>query len=71
MDNPIKQHRLKKGYSQRKLASLVGLDHRTISNFERSLTSPKVCDLKQISEALGVHVHDLIPLDSVKSQRAA
>lgn len=71
MKTLIKKHRQNKGMSQRKLASLVGLDHRTISNFERDLTSPKVCDLEKISSALGVRLVDLLSQDSMKSPRAA
>lgn len=71
MSNLIKKHRQKQGMSQRQLAKLVGLDHRTISNFERDLTSPKLSDLERISAALGVDLVDLLNHDKVKSQRAA
>jgi transcriptional regulator with XRE-family HTH domain len=71
MKTLIKKHREMKGFSQRKLGSLVGLDHRTIGNFERDITSPKLSDLERISSALGVSLADLLPQNSLKSQRAA
>lgn len=71
MTNRIRERREKQGISQRELAARVGLDHRTISNFERDRTSPKICDLVKISNALGTRLVDLLPAELLKPPRAA
>ncbi|WP_296406034.1 cupin domain-containing protein [Psychrobacter sp.] len=49
----IKQLRLTRGYSQRKLATLAGLTNTSISSIERNKVSPAVNTLKSILEVLG------------------
>ena len=64
MTNRIRKHRENKGISQRKLATLAGLNHKTIHNYEAGTTSPTVSCLTKISAALDVPLVDLLPAEA-------
>ncbi len=57
----IKKYRKKKGISQDKLSKLAGITYNTIIKIESGATSnPRVETLKQIADALGVKIDDLM-----------
>lgn len=43
-----------RGISQPKLAQLVGVSVRTIANYERGTTEPRLSDLAALSKILGI-----------------
>lgn len=57
----IRKYRKKKGVSQDKLSKIAGVTYNTIIKIESGATSnPRVETLKQIADALGVKIDDLI-----------
>ena len=57
----IKKHRKKKGISQDKLSKLAGVTYNTVIKIESGATlNPRVETLKQIVDALGVRIDDLM-----------
>ena len=57
----IKKHRKEKGLSQDKLSRLADVSHATIIKIESGATyNPRVETLKQIADALGVGIDDLM-----------
>jgi len=57
----IKKYRNKKGISQDKLSKLAGVTLHTITKIESGTTSdPRVETIKNIAQALGVKVDDLL-----------
>ena len=57
----IKKYRKKKGISQDKLSKIAGVTYNTIIKIESGATSnPRVETLKQIADALGVRIDDLM-----------
>ena len=60
----IKQSRAAAGLSQEALAQLVGVSRQTVSNWERSRTTPDAYALKRIAEACGTTVDSLLGGDA-------
>ncbi|WP_204673245.1 helix-turn-helix transcriptional regulator [Enorma phocaeensis] len=60
----IKQSRAAAGLSQEALARLVGVSRQTVSNWERSRTTPDAYALKRIAEACGTTVDSLLGGDA-------
>ena len=60
MMHRIRQTRESKGFTRDHLASLTGIHSRTIFNYEKDISSPRLVDLQTISSALGVRLVDLI-----------
>lgn len=60
----IKQRRAAAGLSQEALAQLVGVSRQTVSNWERSRTTPDAYALKRIAEACGTTVDSLLGGDA-------
>jgi len=57
----IKKYRKKKAISQDKLSKIAGVTYNTIIKIESGATSnPRVETLKQIADALGVRIDDLM-----------
>ena len=56
----VKNNREAKGWSQRQLASRAGVGVMSICRIEADEQSPTISTLWRISEALEVHVTDLI-----------
>lgn len=56
----IKQIRLEKGLSQRKLADMMGKDHPAISLLEHGKTNPSIWFLLELADALEVELSDLV-----------
>jgi transcriptional regulator with XRE-family HTH domain len=57
----IKKYRKKKGITQDKLSKMVDITYNTIIKIEsRATYNPRVETLKQIADALGVGIDDLI-----------
>ena len=55
----LKYLRESKGYSQEKLAEIVGLEYQTISRIETGFYFTSYENLQKISSALGVTIKDL------------
>ena len=62
----LKEERLKKGYTQEKLAELTDIDPRTILRIEKDLTIPKidtyaklVIALEMTNEQIGEHIRKI------------
>ena len=58
--NKIKALRKQSGLTQKKLASLMGIAHQSISDWELGKKKPTVETLKKIAGALGISVSTLI-----------
>lgn len=63
----LKNERLKKGYTQEKLAEMTGIDPRTILRIEKDMTIPKidtyakiVIALEMNNEEIGKNIRKLI-----------
>lgn len=57
----IKKYRKKKGISQDKLSKIADVTYNTIIKIESGAThNPRVETLKQIADALGVSIDDLM-----------
>lgn len=59
--NRIRLLRAGKGWTQQQLAEKANRSLEAISNIERALNSPNLDSLKQIANALGVPLADLLP----------
>ncbi|MBB6480891.1 helix-turn-helix domain-containing protein [Spirochaeta isovalerica] len=63
-NNNMALFRKRKGLSQRELAQIVGISHRTIAYYEAETNSIPLDKLENIAEALGVLPGDLVnPVD--------
>lgn len=56
----LKRERMKKGYSQRELAEIVGITNPAICKYERNQRIPMVDVAFKLAEALGVTVDELL-----------
>jgi transcriptional regulator with XRE-family HTH domain len=56
----LKKFREAKGITQAELATLVGLSHNTICNFENGHREPRLSDLIAFSKVFGCSVDDLV-----------
>ena len=59
MGNNIKYYRLKNGFTQSKLAELIGVNQNTISEYESGKYYPAMDIAIKLSEVLNVSVNDL------------
>ena len=50
--NRLKTSREQRGYSQEKLANLIGVSRSTLSNYEKDKTSPKMDTLENMAKHL-------------------
>ena len=50
----LKEERLKRGYSQEQLGTLVGVSKVSISNYERGLEQPKMKRLQKLIDVLEI-----------------
>lgn len=64
----MKSERIKKGFTQKNLASLVGVTKQTILNYENQKTIPTSSVMESIAVALDVPLEALIG-DNVENQR--
>ncbi len=55
----MRQLRLEKGMTQKELAVLLGVTHRTIAGAELSYWRPRPGTMKAIADALGVEILDV------------
>jgi putative transcriptional regulator len=58
-ESSLKEHRLRKGFTQKGLAQQVGVSRQTIVNLEKGLSEPRVLLAIAIAGVLGVRVIDL------------
>lgn len=63
----IKELREGKGYTQEKLAELVGLDYQTISRIETGYYFTSYENLEKLSTALGVEIKDLFSIQHLEN----
>ena len=56
----IKAMRIKRGLTQKQLADRLGVKQQNVSDWERSLRSPSVKNLKKLSEILNCQIDDLV-----------
>jgi DNA-binding XRE family transcriptional regulator len=56
----LKETRIKKGYSVRELAAIVGVSHPTIYKYETNEYEPKLSHLKWLAQALDIPLADVI-----------
>jgi len=56
----LRQLRLKKGYTQAELATLLNIDRTTLTKYERGLTEPDFLRLKLICEILNVDYNTIL-----------
>jgi transcriptional regulator with XRE-family HTH domain len=61
----IRQERIKKGLTQKKLAELSGVAAMTISQYERGRNAPKLLQLQRIANALGTPLHNLLSASDI------
>lgn len=61
----IKEKRLQKGFSQKKLAELVGCAEITIRQYENGSREPKLERLEKIAEKLGTDTKALMIIASI------
>lgn len=59
----LKEIRLEKELSQSKLAEKLGVDFRTISNWENGVRKPDIDKLVEIAKSLGVTTDYLLGVD--------
>ena len=56
----VKELRMQKGFSQRKLADIMGKDHPAISLLENGKTNPSFWFLLELSNALEIDLNNLL-----------
>lgn len=59
----LKEERLKRGYSQEQLGTLVGVSKVSISNYERGLEQPKMKRLQKIIDVLEISPNYILGKD--------
>ena len=59
----LKEERLKKGYSQEQLGTLVGVSKVSISNYERGLEQPKMKRLQKLIDVLEISPNYILGKD--------
>jgi transcriptional regulator with XRE-family HTH domain len=63
----IHQHRVRRGLTQEDLATLLGLSHRTVRQYERGLRNPGIQQLWKLARACDLPLSlFLAPLDNAK-----
>jgi transcriptional regulator with XRE-family HTH domain len=61
--NKIKHFRLLKGFSQEKMAELLGIAPKSYGNIERNITDVNLSRLQQIADTLEVSLPRLLDFD--------
>ena len=56
----VKEMRQKRGLTQKQLADRLGVKQQNVSDWERSLRSPSVKNLKKLAEILNCQIDDLV-----------
>jgi transcriptional regulator with XRE-family HTH domain len=56
----IKNYRILKGFSQKEIADLIGVNATIISNIENGITEIRIPILKKIADALGVTIDEIL-----------
>lgn len=59
----IKEERLKKGWTQKQLAEMLGVEVGTFSGYERAYRTPETKTLEKLADLLGVKVDYLLGRD--------
>lgn len=62
--NKIRYYRARENFSQRKLASIVGVEKTTVSKWETGVSMPRADLLPKIAEALRCTIDELLERDS-------
>ncbi len=60
LGNRLKELRMKKGYSQRRLAELMSVSHSAIANWEVGKRLPDISMISRLAECLGVEAYVLL-----------
>lgn len=61
----IKVERAKRRLSQEQLAELAGLSSKFISNIELTKQNPSLTSIKNIAEALGITMSELLDINNI------
>lgn len=67
----LRHVRLQKAYSQRDLAEVAGVTHKTIVDLELSRVEPRLRTIRKIATALGVEPHDIDEFRRAIEEKAA
>lgn len=59
----IKEKRLEHGYSQQKIAQLIGVTHTAISYWENGVNIPNVIDIWKLADVLHMSIDELVGRD--------
>lgn len=59
----IKEHRQKKGLTQKELAELLNIDYQTISKYEIGANTPSLERAIEIAYVLGITIDELVDVD--------
>ena len=59
----IKEKRLELGFSQQKLAQLIGVTHTAISYWENGVNVPNVPDVWKLADVMNISIDELIGRD--------
>ena len=65
----IKQLRIKKGITQKKMADLCGITHSTYSNYENDNREPSLDVIQRIADKLDISVPDLMGISDLSSRQ--
>ncbi|NOW92369.1 putative transcriptional regulator [Clostridium beijerinckii] len=65
MENKLKEARIQKGFSQKQLASIVGITRPALSNIERGEVAPGSIVLLKLCKAVGKKVEEIFFIPSV------
>ncbi|QNU66759.1 helix-turn-helix transcriptional regulator [Ruminiclostridium herbifermentans] len=69
----IREQRIKKGFTQKQLAELIGAKHNSISDWENNKSKPDSNTIRLLMKALEVDANSLLGYDdkeSIKSEAA-
>lgn len=65
----LKYYRAQQGITQKDLASAVGVNNTTISNWEKGIAKPDLDTLVRLSNYFGVCIDDLVFFDANREER--
>lgn len=71
MNMRLREKRKEKGFTQTQLAKLVHVDQTAISQWERSITQPRMKKCLQLAAVLGCTLDDLLDNDEISMERRA
>ena len=69
MKNSVKRERIRKGFSQKEFANLLGVSRQCISKVENERGEPSASLLLGIGKIIGIPVEQVFTLDSVLHEK--